>query len=176
MKLNFKAIIFEWLPTILIAIALSIGIRTYVAEAMWIPSSSMYPTLDIGDRLLVDKISLKFKHQVKRGDIVVFIPPPSAYLDEKFLIKRVIGLPGETISIQDGVVYINGKALDEPYILEKTKDDFGPYEIPEDSIFVMGDNRNGSYDSRSWGPVPMDNLVGKALFRYYPLSQWGAVK
>lgn len=176
MKLNLKAILYEWVPTILIAIVLSLGIRAYVAEAMWIPSSSMYPTLDVGDRLLVDKISLKFKHQVERGEIVVFTPPLNSYLDEKFLIKRVIGLPGETISIQDGLVYINGVDLDEPYILEKPKEDFGPYEIPEDCVFVMGDNRNGSYDSRAWGPVPLENLVGKALFRYYPLSQFGTIK
>ncbi|WP_227763512.1 signal peptidase I [Zhaonella formicivorans] len=100
-------------------------------------------------------------------------PPPSANLDEKILIKRVVGLPGETISINNGLVYIDGMLLNEPYIYEKANHDFGPYVVPKNSVFVMGDNRNNSYDSRSWGALPINNLIGKAEFRYYPLNEIG---
>ena len=138
MKSKLKALLREWVPTILIAVILSIGIRIYIAEAMWIPSGSMLPTLGIGDRLLVEKVSFKFNQPVERGEIVVFTPPADSQLTEKILIKRVIGLPGETILIKDGVVYINDVALDEPYLMEETQEDFGPYKIPQDCGLCHG--------------------------------------
>lgn len=153
--------------TILLAVMLSLAIRSYVAEARWIPSESMLPTLRIGDRLIVEKISYKFG-AIDRGDIVVFKAPPASHLEE-VMIKRVIALPGETVSIKDGVVYINGIPLEEPE-LEKPREDFNPVTVPENSIFVMGDNRNNSFDSRFWGVLEKDLVIAKAFARYYPLG------
>lgn len=172
MGTKIKAAVLDWLLTIVIAVCLSLGIRTYVAEAMWIPSESMAPTLKIGDHLLIDKLLYKISG-IKRGDIIVFNPPQAANLDDKVLIKRVIALPGETIAIKNGLVYINGMPLNEPYIFEKAIHDFGPYIVPNDAVFVMGDNRNNSYDSRSWGALPVNNIIGKAELRYYPLNKIG---
>lgn len=149
-----------------------------MAEARFIPSESMLPTLKIGDHLFIDKISFEIKglKDIERGDIVVFDPPASVKTkDDIPFIKRVIGLPGETISIKSGVVYINGALLNEPYISEKPFGDFKPYIIPDNMIFLMGDNRNDSYDSRSWGPLPVQNIIGKAEFRYYPFNDIGTI-
>ncbi|MGI5941652.1 MAG: signal peptidase I [Pelotomaculaceae bacterium] len=167
MALNFKKIM-DWLLTIVLAVLLSLAIRTYVAEARWIPSESMLPTLRIGDHLIIEKISYKLG-AIDRGDIVVFKAPPASHLEE-VMIKRVIALPGETVSIKDGVVYINGIPLEEPYELEKPREDFKPVTVPENSIFVMGDNRNNSFDSRFWGVLEKDMVIGKAFARYYPLG------
>jgi signal peptidase I len=167
MALNFKKIM-DWLLTIVLAVLLSLAIRTYVAEARWIPSESMLPTLRIGDHLIIEKISYKLG-AIDRGDIVVFKAPPASHLEE-VMIKRVIALSGETVSIKDGVVYINGIPLEEPYELEKPREDFKPVTVPENSIFVMEDNRNNSFDSRFWGVLEKDMVIGKAFARYYPLG------
>ncbi|MDF9408165.1 MAG: Signal peptidase I S [Pelotomaculum sp. PtaB.Bin013] len=177
MESKIKEVLFDWIKTIVIAVILSLAVRTYVAEAKWIPSESMLPTLKVGDHLIIDKLFYKLNgtRGINRGDIVVFNPPESADLNEKVLIKRVIGLPGETISIKGGLVYINGKQLDEPYILEKPNTDFAPFMVPDNELFVMGDNRNNSYDSRFWGPVSLANIIGKAEFRYYPINEIGTL-
>lgn len=159
----------DWMVTIGLAVILSLFIRTYVAEARWIPSGSMLPTLQIGDRLLVDKAYFKMSG-VRRKDIVVFIPPPEAGKSE-VMIKRVIGLPGDEVVIKDGIVYVNGEALEEPYELEKPREDFGPVKVPADSFLVLGDNRNNSFDSRFWGAVPRQNIIGRAIFRYFPVNE-----
>ncbi|OPX83756.1 MAG: Signal peptidase I T [Pelotomaculum sp. PtaB.Bin104] len=156
----------ELILTVMMAVLLSLVIRTFVAEARWIPSTSMLPTLKVGDRLLIEKVSLRVSG-VDRGNIVVFKAPPASRLDE-VMIKRVVGLPGDTVSIKRGIVYVNGNPLEEPYELEKPREDFKLFTVPENSIFVMGDNRNNSYDSRFWGVVPMELVIGKALFCYYP--------
>jgi len=160
--------VLDWILTLFLAVVLSLAIRTYIAEARWIPSTSMLPTLKIGDRLLIDKVSFKI-NGISRGDIVVFHAPPASHLDE-VMIKRVIGLPGDTISINKGIVYINGAPLDEPYEMEKPREDYKPFTVPKDSFFVMGDNRNNSFDSRFWGVVPTDLVIGKAMVRFYPLG------
>ncbi len=178
MENNYKSIIIEYAKIIVTALVISFLLRAYVAEARYIPSESMLPTLKIGDRLIVDKISFEINgiNDLQRGDIVVFDPPASfKSKDDIPLIKRVIGLPGETIAIKNGIVYINGAPLDEPYILEKPKNDFKPYVIPENNIFLMGDNRNNSSDSRYWGPLPVQNVIGKAEFRYYPFNHIGTI-
>lgn len=167
MALDFKKVM-DWLLTLVLAVLLSLAIRTYVAEARWIPSVSMLPTLRIGDHLIIEKISYKFG-DIDRGDIVVFEAPPASHLEE-VMIKRVIALPGETVSIKNGVVYINGIPLEEPYELEKPREDFKPVTVPENSIFVMGDNRNNSFDSRFWGVLEKDLVIGKAFARFYPLG------
>lgn len=178
MNNNFKAAFFEYAKIIVIALVLSLIVRTYVAEARFIPSESMLPTLKIGDRLIIEKISLEVKGlgDIQRGDIVVFKPPASVQTEDNIpFIKRVIGLPGETISINKGTVYIDGEPLNEPYIFEKPAWDFKPYVVPDNMVFVMGDNRNNSNDSRYWGPLPVQNIIGKAEFRYYPFSDIGTL-
>lgn len=165
---EIKKLLRSWLPTLLVALVLSLLVRTYIAEARWIPSESMLPTLEVGDQLFIDKAYFKFAG-IQRGDILVFEAPAALDKDDD-LIKRVIGLPGEELSIKDGIVYINGTPLKEPYIREKPDRDFEPFVIPEDQIFVMGDNRNNSYDSRYWGALPIKNVIGKAIFRHYPLG------
>lgn len=178
MKDNYKAVFFEYAKIIVFALVISLLVRSYVAEARFIPSESMLPTLKIGDRLIIDKISFEIKgiNDIQRGDIVVFHPPAVVKTkDDIPLIKRVIGLPGETVSIKNGTVFINGESINEPYILEKPLTDFKPYVIPDNMIFLMGDNRNNSNDSRYWGPLPVQNIIGKAEFRYYPFSDIGTL-
>lgn len=178
MKNNVGAVIIEYAKIIVIALVISLLVRTYVAEARFIPSESMLPTLKIGDHLIIDKISFEIKglKDIQRGDIVVFDPPAAAKSNDDIpFIKRVIGLPGETVSVKKGTVYINGEPLNEPYILEKPVVDFKPYKVPDNMIFVMGDNRNHSNDSRYWGPLPVQNIIGKAEFRYYPFNGIGTL-
>lgn len=178
MKNNARAVIIEYAKIIVIAVVLALLVRTYVAEARYIPSESMLPTLKIGDHLIIDKISFEIKgpKDIQRGDIVVFEPPAAAQSNDDIpFIKRVIGLPGETVSVKKGTVYINGEPLNEPYILEKPVVDFKPYTIPANAIFVMGDNRNHSNDSRYWGPLPVQNIIGKAQFRYFPFNEIGTL-
>jgi signal peptidase I len=135
-----------------------------------VSSSSMEPDLTVGQRLIVSKISYHFDVP-QRGDIIVFQPPanPSAIP----YIKRVIGLPGDIVEIKDGKVIVNGAALFEPYIKETPMYYMPPEDIPADSYFVLGDNRNDSNDSHVWGTVPRDNIIGKASFTIWPLGEWG---
>lgn len=158
----------EWFYTLVFALILALVIRTFVAEARWIPSESMLPTLNIGDRLIIDKVSFHISG-IKRGDIIVFKAPPASKLDD-VLIKRVIGLPGDNVTIKSGLVYINHQPIDEPYEMEKPRGDYEALTVPENSLFVMGDNRNNSFDSRFWGVVPEELIIGKALARYYPFT------
>lgn len=179
MKNNFVEVFFEYAKIIVIALVISLLVRTYVAEARFIPSESMLPTIKIGDRLIIDKIfyEIKGNKDLQRGDIVVFDPPPAAQSNDGIpFIKRVIALPGETVSVKKGTVYINGEPLYEPYILEKPASDFKPYTVPGNMLFVMGDNRNHSNDSRYWGPVPVQNIIGKAEFRYFPFNDIGVLR
>ena len=170
MKPETKAKLIDWGRTLGLAIAISLLFRAYVVEARWIPSESMLPTFEVGDKLFVDKLSYHFAG-FDRGDVVVFDAPPAAHLQEEALIKRVIGLPGDKVKIEAGIVYVNGVALDEPYEMEKPEQDFAETTIPEESLFVLGDNRNNSFDSRYWGVVPMEAVIGKAMVTYYPLNR-----
>ncbi len=158
------------------ALVLTIVLRSYVVEARQIPSGSMQATLEIGDRLLVDKIVFKFSHLHCR-DIVVFAPPPAARAGgvKNDLIKRIIGLPGDTIQVSAGKVLRNGLPLAEPYLAQKPNYSFGPVTVPADSVFVMGDNRNNSFDSHIWGFLPVDNIKGRAFFRFWPLTRIGLI-
>jgi signal peptidase I len=167
----------ENLKILIAAVILALVIRTFVAEPRFIPSASMVPTLELGDRLVVEKISYKL-HAPAYADIVVFAVPPQlqaeGYQADQAFIKRAIGLPGDRISLKNGRVYRNDVALAEPYVTITPKpEDINNIIVPANEIFVMGDNRNNSNDSRYWGTLPMQNLIGKAVWRFFPLDRWG---
>ncbi len=159
----------EWSLVLVVALLLAVGVRTYVAQMFYIPSGSMLPTLQIGDRIVVDELSYHL-HGVQRGDIVVFRRPPLEQEDYSDLVKRVIGLPGDTVSSVDGRVYIDGKPLDEPWLPQPppttspspVSEGFSlqrPYTVPAGEYYVMGDNRTDSEDSRYFGPIPGKNTL-----------------
>ena len=169
----------ENLFILMFALGLSLLIRVFVAEPRYIPSDSMIPTLEIGDRLVVEKVAYHF-HQPQPGDIVVFIPPQSlqqqGYSRNQAFIKRVIAQPGQTVEVRDGSVYIDGQPLDEAnYIAEPPHYQWGPKQVPDHQYFVMGDNRNDSNDSHIWGFLPQDNIIGRAMFRFWPFERLGLV-
>jgi signal peptidase I len=168
----------EALQTIGLSIFLALGIRQFVAEARYIPSGSMEPTLQINDRLVIEKISYHF-NPPKRGDIVVFWPPDAAVLQPKkrkdAFIKRVIGLPGDTVEVKDETVFVNGEAIEETYIKAPPEYQWGPQTVPEASYLVLGDNRNQSFDSHAWGFVPQKNIIGRAVVRFWPPSRLGGL-
>jgi signal peptidase I len=161
---------------LVLALGLAFVIRTFVAEPRYIPSESMFPTLEIGDRLIVEKLSYH-SHPPHRGDIVVFAPPPQlqeqGYLEEQAFIKRVIGLPGNTIEIKNGHVYVDQELLTETYIAEAPTYAMSPMVVPPNQLFVMGDNRNNSNDSHVWGFLPQSNIIGHACFRFWPIDRFG---
>ncbi|BAW96790.1 signal peptidase I [[Synechococcus] sp. NIES-970] len=164
----------ETFKTLITAGILAIGIRTFVAEARYIPSESMLPTLEVQDRLIIEKISYRFQDP-QRGDVVVFNPTEilqqQNYRDA--FIKRVIGIPGDEVQVTGGEVFVNGQRLEEDYITEAPEYDYGPVTIPENHYLVLGDNRNNSYDSHYWGFVPREKLVGKAFIRFWPFNRVG---
>jgi signal peptidase I len=163
--------IVEWGLVIVGALAAALLVKAFVIQAFFIPSGSMEPTLNVGDRVFVNKLSYKL-HDVHRGDLVVFERPPNeAASDIKDLIKRVVALDGETVEGHDGKVYVDGEALDEDYLPSGTyTTDFDPQKIPKDHVFVMGDNRGNSQDSRVFGPIDEELIVGRAFIRVWPPS------
>jgi signal peptidase I len=160
----------EWVAIVIGALVVALVVKTFLIQAFFIPSLSMYPTLDKGDRVLVNKLSYQV-HDIHHSDIVVFERPPKvADSAIKDLIKRVIGLPGDTLESRDGIVYRNGKAVDETYLPEgTTTDNLERQVVPPGEIFVMGDNRGNSQDSRFFGPIDEDLVVGRAFVRVWPL-------
>jgi signal peptidase I len=180
-----KSQVREMFESICVAVILAFFVRTFVVQAFKIPSGSMEPNLLIGDHLLVNKFvaaptltrmedTLLPIQTIHRGDVIVFKHPK---IPERDLIKRTIGLPGDTIELREGHVYVNGKALDEPYVhflLPPSADlaegdprrKYGPVTVPEGQYFMMGDNRDNSEDSRYWGFLPREYVKGKALFLY----------
>lgn len=163
----------EWAVVLVGAVLVALVLRAALFQAFWIPSESMETTLLINDRVLVNKLSYKL-HDVHRGDVVVFVrrdDEPGEYRD---LIKRVIGLPGDTVEARDNVVYVNGAKMVEPYLDPGiTTSNFGPVPVPEDQIFVMGDNRNESYDSRNFGTIEESRIVGRAFVLFWPVNRVG---
>jgi signal peptidase I len=167
----------EWLGVIGGGIAIALLVEAFLIQAFWIPSPSMEPTLDVGDRVLVNKLSYKF-HDVNRGDVVVFERPPGASTGQndeiKDLIKRVIAIGGDTVEAKEGNVYVNGDQIDEDYLEPGTPTDNLPLTtIPEGQVFVMGDNRTNSEDSRIFGPIDEDAIVGRAFIRVLPITDIG---
>jgi len=179
----------EILLTLVLALALY-GVFNLILETRGIEQTSMQPTIEPGERFFVSKMSYRL-HDPERGDVIILCSPHDrdpipkikriiAVLsgepygpDPTPNIKRIIGLPGETIEIKDGAVYINGLVLQEPYLVEKTTGSVSALTIPEDSYFVMGDHRSVSLDSRSWGILPRENIIGKTIWRYWPLGRFG---
>ncbi|MFZ5817199.1 MAG: signal peptidase I [Bacillota bacterium] len=159
------------LKDIALGVALWLLITTFVGEARQIPSSSMEPTIQIGDRVWTDKLLLRFS-PITRGDIVVFDPPPSEASDYPY-IKRVIGLPGETVEVKGGKVLINGQPLTEPYIAEPPHYVVKLTQIPPGHYYVLGDNRNASNDSHRWGLLKREQISARAVFRFWPFSRFG---
>lgn len=168
----------ENLLLLVIALCLALLIRTFVAEPRYIPSDSMLPTLQMGDRVVVDKVSYRF-HLPETGDIVVFDPPQRlqgmGYAKDQAFIKRIVAKPGQEISIQDGNVYLDSKPLAEDYIAEPPAYELSTVQVPDDAFFVMGDNRNDSNDSHVWGFLPKEHIIGRARFRFWPLDRIGLV-
>ncbi len=189
----------EYAEAIIIAILIAAFIRTFVVQAFKIPSGSMKPTLEIGDHILVNKFSYGVKlpylrntiipvGQPQRGDIAVFIYPEDKSKD---FIKRVIAVGGDTVEIRDKKLFVNGKAVDDPHGVHvedviypraiQRRDNFGPVKVPEGTLFVMGDNRDQSYDSRFWGFVKLEDVIGKAFIIYFSWDsenggvRWGRI-
>jgi signal peptidase I len=163
-----RRMILDVLETLVLSVVLFLGINA-VSARIRVESISMQPNLFAGDFVIVNKLAYKLGIP-QRGDIIVFRYPPDP--TQTPYIKRVIGLSGDQIHIADGKVYVNDKLLGEPYLKTVTSRG-GDWTVPANSLFVMGDNRNNSSDSRSWGMVPMENVIGKALVIYWPPEDWG---
>jgi signal peptidase I len=189
-----KSTVREYAEAIAMAVVLAIFIRTFVVQAFKIPSGSMIPTLQVGDHILVNKLAYGIRVPVwpseeglfttkghyivdfkkpQHGDVVVFIFPEDRSKD---FIKRVVGVAGDTVEVRGKKVYVNGKAIDDPHAYfegdqmpggAQIRDDYGPKRVPDNHIFVMGDNRDKSYDSRFWGYVNLDDVKGKAFLIYW---------
>lgn len=165
---SWRRALIDILETIILSVALFLGINM-VSARIRVESISMQPTLHAGNFVLVNKIAYKLGSP-ERGDVIVFRYPPDP--EQVPYIKRIIGLSGDSIRIYDGKVYVNDQLMVEPYIASATHQG-GDWIVPENSLFVMGDNRNNSSDSRSWGMVPMNNVIGKAEVVYWPPDKWG---
>jgi signal peptidase I len=162
----------EWVVIIVGALLVAFLVKTFLVQAFYIPSGSMLPTLQEQDRVLVNKLSYDL-HAVHRGDIVVFKGPEQAQGEVKDLIKRVIGLPGDTVEAHDGKVFVNGKAINEPYLGPGiTTGPLEPQKIPANHYWVMGDNRGNSKDSRFFGPIDKSLIIGRAFVRVWPVSRF----
>ena len=183
---------------ILVALAVAILIKTFLFQAFYIPSSSMEDTLLVNDRVLVNKLTYRFG-DIAQGDVIVFDDPRGGFAGDgesvidsavrnvlesvglatprSEFIKRVIGLPGDVVEGRDGGVWVNGMPLDEPYLKDPgfAIAPFGPVNVPADHLFVMGDNRAASQDSRFFGPIPTEDVVGKAFVIIWPPGRWGGL-
>ena len=165
----------EWIGIVAGALMVALVIKALLIQAFVIPSLSMQPTLELNDRVLVFKPAY-WLHDIGRGDVVVIDRPVQLQdgNDQSDLIKRVIGLPGDVVESRDGLVYINGEPLDEPWLPDgvRTDDVFGPITVPDGHLWLMGDNRGSSRDSRYFGPVAEDHVVGQAFLRWWPAGRF----
>jgi len=172
-----KIISNEDVKTAVVALAISMLFRTFIAEPRWIPSLSMYPGLLVGDHVVVEKLSYLVR-EPQRGEVVVFHPPTAlqqaGYEREDALIKRVLALPGDKVAVHDGRLYVNGEAIEESYIAEKPAYDLPEVTVPPGAVMVFGDNRNNSFDSHVWGFLPESDIIGHAVFRFWPINRIGA--
>lgn len=166
-----RRILVETIQTIALALVLFLVIN-FVSARIRVDGSSMEPTFHDGDYVVVNRLAYKLG-DMQRGDVVVFPFPNQPDVD---YIKRVIGLPGDRVAVYNGTVYVNGSPISEDYLLEPSNGNYAERVVPEGSVFVMGDNRNHSDDSRTWGFLVIDDIIGKAVFRYWPLSLMGLVE
>ena len=178
-------------------VVISFLVRWFVVEPRYIPSTSMFPTFEVGDQLAVEKLSILARTPAAK-EVVLFRPPAAAIEREALLrgeplgdardaerrrratsevfIKRVVGVPGDVVHVHDGAVYVNGARQTEPFVNETPRYAWGPRTVPKDSLFVLGDNRNRSFDSHVWGFLPRDHIIGHAILRYWPPSRFGLVE
>jgi signal peptidase I len=164
----------EFLVILAVAFVLVFGfVRPFVLEAFRIPSESMVPTLLVGDRVFVNKFIYRFT-EPERGDVVVF---ESVNGGEEDLIKRVVGVAGDSVEVRNGTLLVNGEDREEPYLNRNlpVNDSYGPSQVPEGHVFVMGDNRANSADSRVFGPLPIENIEGEAFVRFWPPLRIGSL-
>lgn len=161
--------LFDILETLVLSILLFVGINA-ISARIRVDGSSMEPSLHSGQFVIVNRLSYKIGSP-EIGDVVVFHFPRDP---EQEYIKRVIGLPGDHVRVSDGKVYVNGQVLDEPYIAASPRYQVEK-DVAEDNLFVLGDNRNNSSDSHNWGTVPMENVIGEAIFIYWPPTDWGLI-
>ena len=170
--------IIEWGAIIVVAVLVAFVVRTYIVQTFYIPSGSMEPTLQVGDRILVSKLSTEFG-SVHIGDILVFKRPPKENCGGApvpFLVKRVIGLPGDHLTSKGNTIYVNGKVLDQTWsYYNPVSPAIGNVVVPKNTYFMLGDNHGDSCDSRYWGPLPANLVVGKAVLRIWPLSRFGTL-
>ncbi len=176
---HLSYIFLDIIQTVVMALAVFVVVYLFVFQPNQVKGSSMVPTLEDGEYVLTDKLTYRWVRGPERGDIVVFEAPENEKYD---FIKRIIGLPGDVITLKDGRVYVNNELLPEEYLPPTTQTASGaflknnqPYIIPEGGYIVMGDNRRFSSDSREWGPVPTDHLIGRAWFRYWPPGRIGVI-
>ncbi|HUJ19892.1 MAG TPA: signal peptidase I [Bryobacteraceae bacterium] len=166
----------SWVRDLAFSVLLAVILIVFIYQPVKVEGTSMMPALTDQERIFINKFTYRFgSGKIERGDLVVFLFP----LDRsKSYIKRVIGLPGDTVQIDSGTVYVNGKRLDEPYVPEAYRDyqSHVPVAVPQDEYFVLGDHRSSSNDSRAWGTVPRNHIYGKAVFVYWPLDKMGRLK
>lgn len=169
-----------WWASLLLWVALALVLRWGVIEPRWIPSGSMLPTLELQDRVLVEKLRPKLGQPLPLGTIVVFHPPEAllaaGYDPKAALIKRVVARSGDVVEVKGGELYRNGAPVSEPWLVEPMHYRFGPLTVPAGNLLVLGDNRNASLDSHLWGPLPKEEVIGTALVRYWPWNRIGLLR
>ena len=169
-----RRVIRGWILVVIIGLLVAAGVRAFVFESFFVPSGSMLPTIQVGDHMIVDKLSYDL-HRIGFGDIVVFRKPANdpAGPNVRYLVKRVIGLPGQVIASHGGKVYINGAPIAEPFLAKGVSTYGIPRQrIPRGEYYVLGDNRGNSADSRVFGPIRQSLIVGRVVLVYWPLGQW----
>ena len=171
MSKRFSNEVWDWFKSLLIAVIIALLVRHFVVEIFMVEGGSMHPNLYNGERLVVNKFIYNFT-EPERGEVVVF-----KYTDNKDFIKRVVGLPGETIEIDEGKINIDGIKLEEDYnVNRKVDEDFGPKDVPQGNYFVLGDNRESSKDSRSFGTISKEQIKGRASFVFWPPGELRSLK
>ncbi len=170
--------------SILIWAVIAILLRWQVIEPRWIPSGSMLPTLQLQDRILVEKVRPRFtsiqKNHLKRGSVVVFSPPTAliaaGYDENSALIKRLVGLPGDQVEVRNGEIFVNGVLIQEPWRKDPINYEMEPVIVTKNHLWVLGDNHNSSLDSHVWGELDETKVIGTAIFRYWPLERFGPIR
>ena len=168
------------LLSLLLWVLLALVLRAVVVEPRWIPSGSMLPSLQLQDRILVEKLRPRLGSELPPGTVVVFHPPATlvaaGYDPEAALIKRVVAGPGDTVEVRRGRLLRNGQPVEPDWSPDPIDYDLGPVTVPAQQLWVMGDNRNASLDSHIWGPLPQGEVIGTAIWRYWPLNRFGPIR